>query len=608
MFFFEYCDAPRAWGLYFQDSASPQMEALIELHNNIMFYLVMILFTVGWILISIIRNFISTRSPISNKYLNHGRNVPIQKYSNVRSPISNKVITPIRAYSTYTEGISGSSIKIYENAYSVKKDIINENIGKSGIYMWTNLLTGDIYIGQSGDLSKRFRKYFTLSYLKSKEGFIISRALIKYGYTNFSLSILEYCDKSDLLVREQYYLDKLNPQYNILKIAGNSLGYKHSQESRDKRSKALKGVYTGIKSALFGTTYTEETKLKMSLKRGGENNHFYGKTHSEEYKELMRQKALNRKDLFETKDKISKSHGNPINIYEKCSSEKFQLIGSFVSARRAANFLGMNGSMVIKYMKSGTIYKDRYKFSSNNRCFSTKNNTIQTSAKFQQMSQNISLVAWGQNLSATTKERFTRAELGMVKLPINTRGVIVGLILSNAWLRFAYKRSTNALLGFKQSLIHSEYIWFVFSLLSHYCSSYPSLKSTVIEGNRHYALEFYTRSMPCFTELYYLFYPNGVKIIPEDIYNLLTPVALAHLIMGDGSVKPHGLILCTDSYSLKDVVRLMNVLIIKYRLECTLRFYPKNQYRIYIKQSSMPILRSIVISFMAKSMLYKIDL
>lgn len=72
MFLFEYCDAPRAWGLYFQDSASPQMEALIELHNNIMFYLVMILFTVGWILISIIRNFISTRSPISNKYLNHG--------------------------------------------------------------------------------------------------------------------------------------------------------------------------------------------------------------------------------------------------------------------------------------------------------------------------------------------------------------------------------------------------------------------------------------------------------------------------------------------------------------------------------------------------------
>lgn len=70
--FFSICDAPRAWGVYFQDSASPQMEALVELHDNIMFYLVIILFGVSWILVSIIRNYVSSRSPISNKYLNHG--------------------------------------------------------------------------------------------------------------------------------------------------------------------------------------------------------------------------------------------------------------------------------------------------------------------------------------------------------------------------------------------------------------------------------------------------------------------------------------------------------------------------------------------------------
>ena len=65
-------DAPTAWGIYFQDSATPQMEGLIELHDNIMYYLVIILFSVGWILLSIIRNYISTKSPISHKYLNHG--------------------------------------------------------------------------------------------------------------------------------------------------------------------------------------------------------------------------------------------------------------------------------------------------------------------------------------------------------------------------------------------------------------------------------------------------------------------------------------------------------------------------------------------------------
>jgi cytochrome c oxidase subunit 1 len=71
-FGFEYNDAPRAWGIYFQDCATPQMEALIEFHDHIMFYLVIILFAVGWILISIIWNFVNNKLLISNKYVNHG--------------------------------------------------------------------------------------------------------------------------------------------------------------------------------------------------------------------------------------------------------------------------------------------------------------------------------------------------------------------------------------------------------------------------------------------------------------------------------------------------------------------------------------------------------
>ena len=66
------CDTARPWGFYFQDSATPQMEGLIELHDNIMFYLVIILFAVGWIMLSIIVNFVNEKSPISHKYLNHG--------------------------------------------------------------------------------------------------------------------------------------------------------------------------------------------------------------------------------------------------------------------------------------------------------------------------------------------------------------------------------------------------------------------------------------------------------------------------------------------------------------------------------------------------------
>ena len=54
------CDAPKAWGLYFQDSASPQMEALVQLHDSVMHYLVAILITVGWIQSAILRK--STKS------------------------------------------------------------------------------------------------------------------------------------------------------------------------------------------------------------------------------------------------------------------------------------------------------------------------------------------------------------------------------------------------------------------------------------------------------------------------------------------------------------------------------------------------------------------
>lgn len=65
-------DAPRAWGLYFQDGATPTFEGIVELHDQIMFYLVIILFGVSWIMVSTIKNFSSNQSQIIHKYHNHG--------------------------------------------------------------------------------------------------------------------------------------------------------------------------------------------------------------------------------------------------------------------------------------------------------------------------------------------------------------------------------------------------------------------------------------------------------------------------------------------------------------------------------------------------------
>jgi group I intron endonuclease len=355
---FIFLDAPNAWGIYFQDSATPQMEGLVELHDNIMYYLVLILFSVGWILFSIVRNY--TDAAISHKYLNHGKQVPIQKCSNQNL----YSINLIRSYSTSINNAYNNlhPVKVYDNAFYMRKDIIKENKNKSGIYMLTNKLTNDIYIGQSIDLSNRFKKYFSLSYLKTRDSLIISRALIKYGYLNFSVTILEYCKITDLLSREQYYFDKLNPKYNILKVAGSSLNHRHSEETKAKISKSLKGIYVKEKSALFSRVASEETKKLMSLKKVGENNPLFGKTHNKFIIELMKQKALGRNHSEETKLKMSAMKGNPIHIYEKCSSEGFKHIGSFVSARRAGKFLDISGSTIIRYKNSGEIFKERYKF------------------------------------------------------------------------------------------------------------------------------------------------------------------------------------------------------------------------------------------------------
>jgi len=121
----------------------------------------------------------------------------------------------------------------YSNADTMKESVVKENKGKSGVYRWTNKLTNSIYVGSSVDLGLRFKNYFTYSFItrKNQQGMIINKALLKYGYSNFILEILEYCEPSDVISREQHYLDFLKPEYNILKTAYSSLGYKHTKEN-----------------------------------------------------------------------------------------------------------------------------------------------------------------------------------------------------------------------------------------------------------------------------------------------------------------------------------------------------------------------------------------
>ncbi len=100
----------------------------------------------------------------------------------------------------------------------------------------------------------------------------------------FKLEILEYCDKIVTLEREQFYLDKLKPEYNLLKKAGSPFGFRHtllsrkkmsevalgrskSQDTRKKISEALTGrvLSSFTRDKIRSYKHTEEAKLKISL-------------------------------------------------------------------------------------------------------------------------------------------------------------------------------------------------------------------------------------------------------------------------------------------------------------------------------------------------------
>jgi group I intron endonuclease len=228
---------------------------------------------------------------------------------------------------------SWTPVIVYNNAEADKLRILTETKGKTGIYQWTHILSGKKYVGSAIELSKRLNNYYSISYMssKSKSRSYIYSAILKHGYENFSVSILEYMDISNklgdeakktlILEREQHFLDLLEPEYNILKKAGNSLGYKHS----------------------------EETLIKIS----GENHHMLGKTHTAGSKAKM-----SKPKSEETKAKMSISKGGgTIYVY---NLDKSSLVNTFPSARNAAKYFNVGKDTILRNIKSGKLFKGEY--------------------------------------------------------------------------------------------------------------------------------------------------------------------------------------------------------------------------------------------------------
>lgn len=205
--------------------------------------------------------------------------------------------------------------------------------------------------------------------------------------------------------------------------------------------------------------------------------------------------------------------------------------------------------------------------------------------------------------------------------------LFVGSLLGDANLSIS---NCSVKFRFRQSIIHKEYIFFLYNFLflRGYASAVgPSLYTVTNfiektnEKKEYQGYAFNTFSFTSLVWLYDLFYnKEGEKYISPLIENYFTPLSLAFLIMDDGgyvkgskSVRIH-----VNAFTLEEVTFLVGLLKSKFDLDCTiqkrsrpkgdLNYVYKEKYNIYFLVKSMPKLQVLVKPYIHSSMLYKIGL
>jgi group I intron endonuclease len=269
--------------------------------------------------------FMRRYSPWNKNSLNHSNN----------SFFFNKTI--VSCYSTYNNKEDDTKnlnpLKVYTHFKEDRLSILKELKEKSGVYCLINNINGHSYVGSSFNLASRMKNYLNNTFLKSRQNanMPIVKALLKYGQSNFTLLILEYVEPKLLAVRETYFITSVMPCYNILKQGYSSLGYKHTEETKQLLSELAKNrVHSDITKSLIAKALT------------GENNPFYKKSHSTESKIRM----------------IEAKSAYPVYVYNSFK----ELFVIFPSVSTLANLIKSNHSTIVEAIKKQTIFRGEWYF------------------------------------------------------------------------------------------------------------------------------------------------------------------------------------------------------------------------------------------------------
>lgn len=109
----------------------------------------------------------------------------------------------------------------------------------SGVYKITCSVTGKVYVGSSQNLRTRWRIHRNELSRGVHKNARLQRAWRKYGKEVFNFAVLEYVPSTELLNREQHWIDQLRAVekgygFNIRPRAESNRGFRHRRSSKQK--------------------------------------------------------------------------------------------------------------------------------------------------------------------------------------------------------------------------------------------------------------------------------------------------------------------------------------------------------------------------------------